>query len=227
MNAGQRILIFAIQAYRLALSPAKTFFFGPLARCRYTPSCSAYALDAIKTHGVVRGAGLALRRICRCHPWGGCGPDPVPPVSKPVSSRADAAIGVAQVSNLLYRGFPIRSPGAGRTVCRLEVGDTAGWKPALRSLCRRSFRANRGGLRRFGAILTDWKSALRSLCKLSFRPNRRGSRRCWAIPIDWKVRPALEALSFEWNRGNGSVSEFASSHQSEAESLRAAAGIRG
>ena len=82
MNAGQRILVFAIQAYRLALSPAKTFFFGPSARCRYTPSCSAYALDAIKTHGTARGAWLALRRICRCHPWGGCGRDPVPPVAK-------------------------------------------------------------------------------------------------------------------------------------------------
>jgi len=64
--------------YRWALSPAKTVFFGPLGRCRFTPSCSQYALEAIQQHGALRGGRLALRRICRCHPWGDAGHDPVP-----------------------------------------------------------------------------------------------------------------------------------------------------
>lgn len=46
--------------------------------CRFSPSCSAYAVDALRTHGVARGGLLALRRIGRCHPWGGQGHDPVP-----------------------------------------------------------------------------------------------------------------------------------------------------
>lgn len=51
--------------------------------CRYVPSCSSYALDAYEFHGFVRGSWLTTRRICRCHPWGGQGWDPVPP--RPVS----------------------------------------------------------------------------------------------------------------------------------------------
>ena len=47
-------------------------------RCKYHPSCSQYALEAIRTHGALAGSWLGLRRICRCHPWGGCGEDPVP-----------------------------------------------------------------------------------------------------------------------------------------------------
>lgn len=46
--------------------------------CRYTPSCSTYALEAVETHGVVRGGWLVVRRLGRCHPWGGHGWDPVP-----------------------------------------------------------------------------------------------------------------------------------------------------
>lgn len=46
--------------------------------CRFTPSCSAYAITAIERHGVAKGLWLALRRIARCHPWGGHGHDPVP-----------------------------------------------------------------------------------------------------------------------------------------------------
>jgi putative membrane protein insertion efficiency factor len=47
--------------------------------CRFTPSCSNYALEAIETHGAWRGVRLTVRRVARCHPWGGFGLDPVPP----------------------------------------------------------------------------------------------------------------------------------------------------
>jgi putative membrane protein insertion efficiency factor len=47
--------------------------------CRYVPSCSTYALEAVEIHGALRGGWLAVRRVSRCHPWGGHGYDPVPP----------------------------------------------------------------------------------------------------------------------------------------------------
>lgn len=78
MNPAQHVLRFGVRLYRWVLSPAKTVVFGPLGHCRYTPTCSAYALEAIRTHGALAGSGLALKRICRCHPWGGCGSDPAP-----------------------------------------------------------------------------------------------------------------------------------------------------
>ena len=61
-----------IRAYRLLLSP----WWGR--QCRFTPSCSEYALEAIERHGALRGSGLAIRRISRCHPWHAGGFDPVP-----------------------------------------------------------------------------------------------------------------------------------------------------
>ena len=78
MNPAQFILIIGIRAYRWVLSPAKIFLFGPQAGCRFEPSCSEYGLEAVASHGAVRGSWLAMKRICRCHPWGGCGHDPVP-----------------------------------------------------------------------------------------------------------------------------------------------------
>ena len=58
--------------YRAAISP----LFPP--SCRFTPTCREYALEALRRHGPVKGSWLALRRILRCHPWGGSGYDPVP-----------------------------------------------------------------------------------------------------------------------------------------------------
>ena len=58
--------------YRLAISP----WLGN--NCRYDPSCSEYAMDALRIHGAFRGSWLAANRIGRCHPWGGSGYDPVP-----------------------------------------------------------------------------------------------------------------------------------------------------
>ena len=79
------ILIFLVRLYRWILSPLKTVLFGPLGRCRFEPSCSAYALEALQKHGPFRGTWLAVKRVCRCNPWGGCGHDPVPPVADPHS----------------------------------------------------------------------------------------------------------------------------------------------
>ena len=79
MNPVQHILILALRVYRWTLSPAKVFLFGPLGGCRFTPSCSQYALEAVQTRGALAGSWLAARRVCRCHPWGDCGHDPVPP----------------------------------------------------------------------------------------------------------------------------------------------------
>jgi len=78
VNPLQHILIFAIRLYRWTISPAQVFLFGPTGGCRFTPTCSQYAMDAIHAHGALAGGTLAAKRICRCHPWGGCGHDPVP-----------------------------------------------------------------------------------------------------------------------------------------------------
>jgi uncharacterized protein len=66
------VLRAAIRLYQLLLAPV----LPP--SCRYLPSCSHYADEAIARHGVLYGSWLALRRVCRCHPWGGSGYDPVP-----------------------------------------------------------------------------------------------------------------------------------------------------
>jgi putative membrane protein insertion efficiency factor len=77
VNPLQFILISAIRVYRWTISPAQTYLFGPGSGCRFTPTCSQYAMDAVHERGVVAGSWLAAKRICRCHPWGGCGHDPV------------------------------------------------------------------------------------------------------------------------------------------------------
>jgi len=66
------ILIGIVRFYQVAISP----LFPPT--CRYTPTCSAYSIEAIKKHGPLKGGWLALKRILSCHPWGGSGYDPVP-----------------------------------------------------------------------------------------------------------------------------------------------------
>lgn len=67
-----RLLRWLIRFYQIAISP----MLGP--RCRYIPTCSQYALEAIQIHGGLHGSWLAAKRVCRCHPWGGYGYDPVP-----------------------------------------------------------------------------------------------------------------------------------------------------
>jgi putative membrane protein insertion efficiency factor len=76
-------LILAARLYRWTISPAQVFLFGPTAGCRFEPSCSAYAIEAVQARGALMGSWLAARRVCRCHPWGGCGHDPVPEKRSP------------------------------------------------------------------------------------------------------------------------------------------------
>ncbi len=78
LNVPKSVLIFLIRLYRWTVSPALVFLFGPTGGCRFTPSCSQYAMDAIRSRGALAGGWLAVKRICRCHPWGDCGHDPAP-----------------------------------------------------------------------------------------------------------------------------------------------------
>lgn len=71
-GAVAAVLILPIRFYQLCISP----MLGP--SCRFTPTCSQYAVEALRKHGPLKGSWLAVRRICRCHPWGGSGYDPVP-----------------------------------------------------------------------------------------------------------------------------------------------------
>ncbi|MEM7718448.1 MAG: membrane protein insertion efficiency factor YidD [Pseudomonadota bacterium] len=72
MTFVARIVAVPIKAYRLIFSP----WVGH--NCRYQPTCSAYALEALEKHGALRGTWLAARRVLSCHPWGGSGIDNVP-----------------------------------------------------------------------------------------------------------------------------------------------------
>jgi hypothetical protein len=72
MNLAQHLLIGLIRGYQLLLSP----FIGN--QCRFTPTCSHYALEAVEKHGALKGSWLAMRRVGRCHPWHPGGHDPVP-----------------------------------------------------------------------------------------------------------------------------------------------------
>lgn len=66
------ILVALVKGYQLALSP----FFGQ--QCRFTPTCSQYAIEALQAHGSVKGVWLTLKRVLRCHPWHAGGHDPIP-----------------------------------------------------------------------------------------------------------------------------------------------------
>lgn len=72
-NIIKKLLILLVKFYQKILSP---FFPGV---CRFRPTCSQYMIEAISNHGIIKGLYLGIRRILRCHPWGGSGNDPVPP----------------------------------------------------------------------------------------------------------------------------------------------------
>lgn len=95
-------LLALVWLYRLAISP----WLGN--NCRYDPSCSEYALEALRKHGAFRGTWLAARRIARCHPWGGSGYDPVPDDKEVEQLRKERTV----VLNHAY-GFISRDNRAG------------------------------------------------------------------------------------------------------------------
>ena len=81
MSLLARLLTWLVRLYRFLISP----LLG--SNCRYEPSCSQYALDALDQHGAFAGAWLTLKRLGRCQPWGGYGYDPVPERTKPASCQ--------------------------------------------------------------------------------------------------------------------------------------------
>ncbi|MGI9435256.1 MAG: membrane protein insertion efficiency factor YidD [Geminicoccaceae bacterium] len=92
-----------IWAYRWLISP----LIGP--RCRYLPTCSDYALDALTQHGAIRGGWLAIRRISRCHPFGGQGFDPVPGCQRDPSGGVPMECGRATDDRHAEAGIDSRS----------------------------------------------------------------------------------------------------------------------
>ena len=84
-RVGSAALIAGVRVYQFTLGP----ILG--GRCRYEPSCSLYAIEAIRLHGPIRGAWLSVKRISRCHPWGGHGYDPPPPPKEDSSARSRAS----------------------------------------------------------------------------------------------------------------------------------------
>lgn len=77
----RRLIVWTIRAYQVGISPLLP------SACRFTPSCSQYALEAVSRHGALRGGWLAAKRLLRCHPFGGVGYDPVPLRSEPLAGR--------------------------------------------------------------------------------------------------------------------------------------------
>lgn len=75
------LFILPIRIYQFAISP-----YIPRS-CRHTPTCSQYAIEALKVHGPIKGLYLGIHRIIRCHPWGTSGYDPVPPKGNPLRKR--------------------------------------------------------------------------------------------------------------------------------------------
>ncbi len=79
---GARMAVMSVRVgvrlYQWTVSPFLVWLGGPGTGCRFEPTCSAYLLEAVETHGLGRGLWLGLKRLGRCHPWGGCGCDPVP-----------------------------------------------------------------------------------------------------------------------------------------------------
>jgi len=92
-----------IRVYQCALSPLLCLLCGPDSGCRFTPTCSAYFLQAVEAHGICHGSWLGLKRLVRCQPWGGRGYDPVPR-GKNLSPSLPIAAGIAHQESGLTIG---------------------------------------------------------------------------------------------------------------------------
>ncbi|WP_083912924.1 membrane protein insertion efficiency factor YidD [Rubritalea marina] len=94
-----RIIQGLIRGYQKFLNPMlRVLSAGTYTGCRFSPSCSQYFYEAVEMHGAIKGSLLGIGRLCRCHPWGGFGHDPVPPKKKccccdqPVTSHKESQI---------------------------------------------------------------------------------------------------------------------------------------
>jgi putative membrane protein insertion efficiency factor len=85
-----RLLIGVVRVYQKLISPVLPAVFGPNYGCRFYPTCSHYAIDALRTHGALSGGWLTLRRLLRCTPLHPGGIDPVPPPARPVCQRVES-----------------------------------------------------------------------------------------------------------------------------------------
>ena len=99
-SAPARVLLGVLALYSRWVSP----LLGP--RCRFAPSCSSYAAEAVRLHGALRGSWLALRRVARCHPFHPGGHDPVPPARRPRVSAPQ--LPAARTDALPPRAVPAR-----------------------------------------------------------------------------------------------------------------------
>lgn len=88
LSPAARTLYAGVRAYRYLAA-------GRPSPCRFDPSCSTYALEALELHGALRGSWLIVRRLARCRPWGGSGWDPVPPPSARVAAEPPTPQGIA------------------------------------------------------------------------------------------------------------------------------------
>lgn len=81
--SGPALVVCAlVKLYQWTISPFLVWLCGPGSGCRFEPTCSRYMMEAVAEHGATRGIWLGVKRLGRCHPWGGCGCDPVPRASR-------------------------------------------------------------------------------------------------------------------------------------------------
>jgi putative membrane protein insertion efficiency factor len=106
-SPAARLLVLLLTGYRMFISP----MLAP--RCRFYPSCSAYALEAVQVHGALRGSWLAARRLSRCHPFHAGGLDPVPArAAKPGTAAAGPAQAAGAPRRSEAQTRPIRAQGS-------------------------------------------------------------------------------------------------------------------
>ena len=128
---------FLIRGYQLLVSPVLSFLGGPGSGCRFQPTCSVYFLEALERHGFFRGTWLGLRRLCRCHPWGGQGHDPVPHTSP---ADANASRRILFVNSLWGSAYGSTSMDCRHPLCNWVLSRC---NSTTRNICRRRAAGSR------------------------------------------------------------------------------------